>query len=234
MGLVWTLAALRMQRGAAQSIGQLLALAGPGLVSGAALVGVVSGVASPGWGAVVMALVIAVTATIALELQQVGDGRWVREASVVALLPLLVTFLALSMAASIWPAAAGFCCALAILVFGWWRGGHARVLVGGALLAVELPVVIVHAFGVTGWNKAAVILGTELLLGLCYLLVSLWARTTADSGSRWNGAQDLPRVLRAEAWLLMTGAAAVLVPAVESSWGTWCVQSVSLRCPAWR
>lgn len=227
VGLVWTLAAPVVRRGAAQSIGQLLGLAGPGLAFGAALVGVVSGLLHPGWGAVFAALLIAVTATAALELQRVADGRWVREVSVVALLPLPVAFLALSATGSILPAAAGIGCALAILVFAWWRGGHARVLAGGALLAVELPVVIVHAFGATGWNKAAVILGTELMLGLCYLFVSLWVRTIAGPGSRWNGAHDLPRVLRAEAWLLMAGAAAVLVPAVESSWGNL-VRPVSL------
>jgi hypothetical protein len=219
VGLVWMAAGLRVRRGPAQSIGQLLGLAGAGLAVGAAVVGMVGGLVNPGWSAVVAAFVIAVTATAALELQRVAGGRWLREASVVALLPLPVAFVALSARDSIWSVAAGCGCALALLVFAWWRGGHARVLAGSALLAVELPVVIVHAFAATGWNKVAVILGTELLLGLGFLLVSLWLRTTADPDCGWKGAHDLARVLRDEAWLLMAGAAAVLVPAVELSWG---------------
>ena len=181
VGLVWTLAAPPLRRGGARSIGGLLSLAGPGLAFGAALVGVTSGLFHPGWDAVLAALLIAVTAAAALELQRVADGRWVREASVVALLPLPVAFLSLSATGSMWAAAAGLCCALAILVFAWWRGGHARVLAGSALLAVELPAVIVHGFGATGWNRVAVILGAELFLGLCFLFVSLWVRTISRS-----------------------------------------------------
>ena len=76
-----------------QSIGQLLGLAGPGLAACASVVAFVGVLVDPGWSAVIAALVIAVTATAALELQKVVDGTWVREASVVAFLPVPVAFL---------------------------------------------------------------------------------------------------------------------------------------------
>ncbi len=65
---------------------------------------IVGGLVDPGWSAVIAALVIAVTATAALELQKVVDGAWVREASVVALLPVPVAFLSLPATGPVWPA----------------------------------------------------------------------------------------------------------------------------------
>ena len=74
VGLIWTLAASRVRPKAAQSIGELLGLAGPGLAACASVVAMVGGLVDPGWGAVIAALVTAVTATAALQLQKVGRG----------------------------------------------------------------------------------------------------------------------------------------------------------------
>ena len=146
-------------------------------------------------------------------------GRVALETSAFVLVPLLVWALAAVWRdAPDWTTVAGLGSALPILAFAWWRGGHARVLAGGALLALELPVVIAHAFGSDGWNKAALVLGTKLLLGLCYLFVSLWVRAAIGPEPRWRGAHDLRRVFSVVAWLLMAGAAAGVVPAVELSW----------------
>ncbi len=166
-----------------------------------------------------LAWTVAVVGSFVFEMWARIRGRLALETAAFVLVPLLVwALVAVGRDAPDWTAAAGLGSALPILAFAWWRGGHARVLAGGALLAVELPVVIVHAFGASGWNKAAVVLGTDLLLGLCCLFVSLWVRTAIGPESRWRGAHDLRRVFSAEAWLLMAGAAAGAVPAVELSW----------------
>lgn len=166
-----------------------------------------------------LAWAVAVVGSFVFEVWARIRGRRALETAVVVIVPLLVWALAaVGRDAPVWTAVAGLGSALPILAFAWWRGGHARVLAGGALLAVELPVVIVHAFGASDWNKAAVILGTDLLLGLCCLFVSLWVRTAIGAESRWRGAHDLRRVFSAEAWLLMALAAAGSVPAVEFSW----------------
>ncbi len=166
-----------------------------------------------------MALAVAVVGSVVFQVWTRVHGRVARETSALVLVPLVVwALVAVGQGAPDWTAAAGLGSALSILAFTWWRGGHARVLAGGALLALELPVVIAHAFGLDGWNKAALVLGTELLVGLFCLLVSLWVRRTIDPVSRWSGAHDLRRVFGVEAWLLMAGAGVGVVPAVELSW----------------
>ena len=160
-------------------------------------------------------------------------GRLALETAAFVLVPLLVwALVAVGRDAPDWTAAAGLGSAFPILAFAWWRGGHARVVVGGALLAVELPSVIVHAFGASDLNGLDVILGTELLLGLCCLFVSLWVRTAIGPESRWRGAHDLRRVFGAEAWLLMAGAAVGAVAAAELSFGNpeWTTSALVLWC----
>ena len=64
-------------------------------------------------------------------------GRLALETAAIVFVPLLVwTLVAVGRDAPVWTAAAGLGSALPILAFAWWRGGHARVVAGGALLAV--------------------------------------------------------------------------------------------------
>ena len=215
VGLIWTLAAPRVRRAAGESIGQILGLAGPGLAAGAALVAIVGVLVDPGWSAVIVALVIAVTATAAFELQKTVSSAWVREVSVVALLPLPAALLSLPTTGPAWPAivlmvVAGALC----LLVGAWRGGALRAAVGlVTLLAAPAMPGLMGDGGAGPWIGA---IASWLGLGtLAVVAGSLLPRVALRGFER--GMRDACRVMQGGGWLAIFGASVLQLAALGAA-----------------
>jgi hypothetical protein len=212
VGLIWTLAAPHIRRGAAESIGQVLGLAGPGLAAGAAAVAIVGVLLDPGWSAVIVALVIAVTATAALELQRVSDRAWVREVSVVALLPVPVVLLSLPTTVPTWPVIVLMVVAGAFfLLVSARRGGTLRAAAGlVTLLAAPTLPGLMGDGGSGPWIGAV---ASWLGLGTLAVVAGSLLRRMAPRGFE-RGIRDVSRVMEVGGWLTLLGASVVQIAAL--------------------